>query len=163
MKRSKPISTRSAPNNQRPKRRRSTITVQTYKNHAFYPRVVRAVTAILADGKVVAPVDVIVRMGLLDLKRVEDWRRGRVPYLERMINCGLGRLSKLLRILRFHAHDLKLQPSWTAYMRWGKGPKLRLRFTKSGDQNLEEAYATHFVPAGQGAVPPAESEARKTS
>ena len=26
-------------------------------------------------------------------------------------------------------------------MRWGKGPKQRLRFSKSGDPKVEEAYA----------------------
>ena len=82
------------------------------------------------------------------------WRRGRVPYLERVINCNLTRLSRLLRILRFHAHDLNLKPSWTAYMRWGKGPKQRLRFTKTGEQKLEEAYATHFVWPGKGPFHP---------
>jgi hypothetical protein len=65
---------------------------------------------------------------------MEDWRFGRVPYLEMVIHGNLTRLSRLLRILRFHAHDLNLVPSVTAYMRWGKGPKQRLRFTKTGDK-----------------------------
>ena len=64
---------------------------------------------------------------------------------ERVINCNLARLARVLRILRFQAEELGLKPSFTAYMRWGKGPKARLRFTKTGDPNLEEAYATHFV------------------
>lgn len=60
------------------------------------------------------------------------------------------RLSRLLRILRYHAHDLRLAPSATVYRRWGKGPKQRLRFTKTGDPKLEEAYARHFVWLGKG-------------
>jgi hypothetical protein len=121
---------------------------------------VRAVDAILDVGKVVAPVEVLVRMHLLDAKRLEDWRRGRVPYLERVVDCNLTRLARLLRILRFHAHDLKLEPSWTAYMRWTKGPKRRLRFTKTGARNLEEMYATHLVWRGKGPFrPPATEEA----
>lgn len=71
-----------------------------------------------------------------------------MPYLERVVNGNLSRLSRLLRILRFHAHDLDLEPSWTAYMRAGRGPRLQLRFTKTGDAKLEEAYATHFVRHG---------------
>jgi hypothetical protein len=73
-----------------------------------------------------------------------------VPYLERVINCNLTRLSRLLRILRFHAHELNLTASGTAYMRWGKGPKQRLRFTKTGEPKLEEAYATHLIWPGKG-------------
>jgi hypothetical protein len=115
----------------------------------LYPRIVRAVEAILQRGKVVAPVDVIVGMGLLTRDQLEDWRCGRVPYLEKVIDGNRTRLSRLLRILRFNAHDLK--PSWTAYMRWGKGPKQRLRFTRTSDPRLEEAYATHFVWPRSGA------------
>jgi hypothetical protein len=102
-------------------------------------------------------------MGLLTREHLEDWRHGRVPYLEQVIHCNLTRLSRLLRILRFLAHDLNLKPSGTAYMRWGKGPKQRLRFTKTGDPKLEEAYATHFWP-GHGPVrPPAPKERAPSS
>lgn len=101
-------------------------------------------------------------MDLLKPAHLENWRRGRVPYLERVINCNLTRLSRLLRILRFHVHDLRLKPSYTAYMRWGKGPKQRLRFTKSGDPKLEKAYATHFTWPGKGPFhPPAPKKARQ--
>ena len=38
------------------------------------PGVERAVAAILENGKVVAPVEVLVRMGLLSRKHLDDWR-----------------------------------------------------------------------------------------
>ena len=89
------------------------------------------------------------------------------PYLGRFTDLGpwwfavavalldviaIGRA--LLRILRFHAHDLNLVPSVTAYRRLGKGPEQPLRFTKTGDRNLEEAYARHFVWPGDGPFHP---------
>ena len=125
-------------------------TVDTFHDDPMFPRVERAVAALLVKGKVVAPVDVLIGMGLLTTERLADWRFGRVGYLESVINCNLSRLSRLLRILRFHAHDLNLVPSATAYMRHGKGPKQRLRFSKTGDPGLEEAYATHFIWPGKG-------------
>lgn len=128
------------------------VSVDTFRDDPLYPRIARAVERVLARGKVVAPVDVLICMNVLAPERLEDWRRGRVPYLEKVINCNLTRLSRLLRILRFHAHDLKLVPSITAYERWGKGPKQRLRFTKTADPKLEEAYARHFVWPGKGPV-----------
>jgi hypothetical protein len=141
-------------------RRPGAVTVETYREDPLYPRIVRAVESILKNGKVVAPVEVLAGMGLLTREHLEDWRRGRVPYLEPVINCNLKRLSRLLRVLRFHAHDLNLKPSWTAYMRWGKGPKRRLRFTKTGEPKLEEVYATHLVWPGKGPFhPPASKEA----
>jgi hypothetical protein len=58
---------------------------------------------------------------------------------------NVTRLSRLLRILRFHAHDLKLTPSVSVDLRWGKVPKQRLRFIKVGGAKSEEGYASHFV------------------
>ena len=137
------------------------MTVETYREDPLYPRIARAVESILKVGRVVAPVEVLAGMGLLTREHLEDWRRGRVPYLERAINCSLRRLSRLLRILRFHAHDLNLKPSWTAYMRRGKEPKQRLRFTKTADPKLEEVYATHLVwPGNWPFHPPASKEMR---
>ena len=132
--------------------------VAAYRKDPLYPKIARTVDGLLQRGTVVTPADVLIGMGLLTREHLEDWRRGRVPYLERVINCNLTRLSRLLRILRFHAHDLNLKPSWTAYMRSGKGPKQRLRFTKTGDPKLEEAYATHFVWPGKGPFHPPASK-----
>ena len=39
--------------------------------------------------------------------------------------------------------------SLTVYKRHGKGPRQHLRFSKTGDPNLEAAYATHLVRLGQ--------------
>lgn len=112
--------------------------------------------------KVVAPVDVLIGMDLLTPGQLEDWRRGRVPYLEQVIAGNLVRLSRLLRILRFHAHDLNLRPSAGVYMRQGKGARQSLRFSKSGDAKLEQAYATHFVWLGDGPFhPPRPGESRE--
>jgi hypothetical protein len=124
-------------------------TLATFRSDPLFPRIEREVGTILEKGKVVTPIDVLVGMQLLKLDDLEKWRCGRVPYLEQVITCNLTRLSRLLRILRFHVHDLKLVPSATVYLRYGRGPKQRLRFTKTGDGKLEKAYATHFVWPGK--------------
>lgn len=124
------------------------VSANNFRNDPMFPRIERMVAELLANGNVVAPVDVLVGMGLLHPEHLNNWQRGCVPYLERVINCNLTRLSRLLRILRFHAHDLNLKPSVTVYKRHGKGPKQRLRFS-TGDAGLEAAYATHFVWPGK--------------
>lgn len=131
-----------------------TVTIASFQDDPLYPRVARAVAAILATSRVVAPVDVLVHMGLLAPDKLAGWRRGEVPYLERVIDCNLTRLSRLLRMLRFHAHDLNLTPSITVYVRKARGPTQRLRFSKSGAPELEEAYARHFVWPSQGPFHP---------
>ena len=125
------------------------VSVDDFRNDPMFRRIECVVADLLTKGNVVAPVDVLVGMGLLRPEHLNNWRRGRVPYLERVINCNLSRLSRLLRILRFHAHDLNLRPSATIYKRYGKGPKQQLRFSKTGDAGLEGAYATHFVWPGK--------------
>jgi len=121
------------------------VTSQNYKKDKYYPRVVRAVTAILKSGDAVAPVDVFVGMGLLDPKNVEAWRMGRIPYLEKVIHCNLEKASRILRILKLHAESSKMKPSQTDYRKWGKGRKIKLRFSKYGIPALEEAYSRHFL------------------
>ncbi|HKH46486.1 MAG TPA: hypothetical protein VKM72_17630 [Thermoanaerobaculia bacterium] len=124
------------------------VTVENYRDDKYYPKIVRAVEAILAHGDVVAPIDVFVHMELLSKADVEAWRFGRVPYLEKVIRCSLGKTSRILRILRMHVHDLNMSPSHTAYVKWGKGQRSPLRFSKTGDPNLEEAYSRHFLRPG---------------
>ncbi len=136
------------------RQRKRTVSVATYRSDPLYPRIQRAVATVLQRGSVVTPIDILVEMGLLTPPRIEDWRRGRVPYLERVVDCNLTRLSRILRILRLHAHDLNLVPSVTVYTRWGKGPRRRLRFTKAGEPGPEEAYARHFVWPGKGPFHP---------
>ena len=136
--------------------------VGNFGSDPLLPRIERAVASLLAEGNVVAPVDVLVAMQIMAPDELADWRRGRVPSLEQVIHCNLSRLSRLLRVLRFHAYELNLEPSQTVYVRHGKGPKQVLRFSKTGDANLEAAYARHFVWPGKrpfGAPAPGESAA----
>lgn len=120
-------------------------TRSTYKKDKYYPKVVAAVDQLLEDRSVIAPVEVFMQMDYLTKEDYEDWRFGRIPYLERAIRCNLSKTNRILRILRLHAEDRGLRPSWTAYMKWGKGQKTRLRFSKSGNPTIEELYATHYV------------------
>ncbi len=109
--------------------------------------------AILASSKVVAPVDVLIGMKALRSKDLDARRLGRVPFLEQVIAGNLARLRRFLRILGFYCHDLNLKTSSTAYVKWGKGPRSPLRFTKTGEARLEHVYARHFVWPGKGPFP----------
>lgn len=121
------------------------LSAENYRGDKYYPKVVRAVSAILVSGQVVTPVDVFVYLEQLSKEDLESWRLGRVPYLEKVIRCNLSKASRILRLLRLHAHDLNLRPSQTAYVKWGKGARTPLRFSKTGDPNIEEAYSRHFL------------------
>jgi len=121
------------------------ITNANYRSDKYYPRVVRAVAVILDRQGFVAPIDLFVEMSLLDKQSVAGWRKGQIPYLEKVIHCNLAVASRILRILARHAHDLNLRPSLTGYKRHTRGPKFQLIFSKYREPRLEEAYARHFV------------------
>ena len=121
------------------------ITLDNYRTDKYYPKITGAVSRILGKKDVVALIDLFTEMGLLDLENVRRWKRGEVNYLERVIQCNLAQASRILRILRFHAHDLNLGPSMTIY----KNGKQFLRFSKTGERPLEEAYSRHFVVIGK--------------
>ena len=109
-------------------------------------RVRRAFAAILNRQGYVSVVDVLVEMQSLTPAHLEDWRFGRVPYLERVVQGNLSKLSAIVREIRRVAEEQGLKPSETVYRKWGKGPKRPLRFSKHGEAHVERAYATHWVP-----------------
>jgi hypothetical protein len=112
-------------------------------------RVLAAASAALGRNRYVAPIDVLTGLGWLRAEHAEAWRRGRVPYLERVTMASLGKLSRALRILRRWAQRNGLQPRETAYVAWTRD-RHQLRFTKTGDKNLERAYRTHWVSPDLG-------------
>ena len=120
-------------------------TVSNYRKDKYYPRVVRAVATILSHSDVIAPVDVMIEMGNLSKKNHEDWRRGRVNYLERVFEGNLSKANRILKIIGFHAHDLNMVAKKSSYHQFGKGKNRLLRFSKSGEPKIEESYSRHFL------------------
>lgn len=109
-------------------------------------KVYSVVNTILKERIYISPVDVLMGLGILSVKDYENWRFGRVPYLEKVCKTSLSNLTFIMKELRTYARQNHLKPSWTAYNQWGvKGRKIPLCFSKSGDSSIEEAYATHFI------------------
>jgi hypothetical protein len=128
------------------------ITLENYRTDKYYLKIVRAVESALSSENFVTPIKVFMSMELLEQEDVDKWRKGQVACLEKVIKCNLAKASRILRILRFHAHDLNLKPSVTVYQRKTRGGKIPLRFSKSGERNLEEAYSRHFVKVGKASA-----------
>ena len=118
------------------------VSVGAYKKDALYPKVVRAVARILKASDEISPVAVLLQMGNLEPIAHDAWRRGQVPYLERVFQGSISKANRILRIIGFYAHDLNMVPSQHTYRK--KGKNIALRFSKDGDPNLEKVYARHF-------------------
>ena len=93
----------------------------------------------------VCTVDILIKLNYLSKKDYENWRFGKVDYLEKVCNVNLSKLTLINKTIRKIATDLKLDKSWTGYNQYGKGVKHRLKFSKSGNINIEEEYATHYI------------------
>ena len=107
-------------------------------------RVRSAAEAALRERKFVTAIDVLTGIGWLLPEQVEAWRRGQVPYLERVVHANLHKISTAMHLLRAWASAKGLRPSETAYMSHTRHRHV-LRFSRSGDESIERAYRTHFV------------------
>ena len=75
-----------------------------------------------------------------------EWRAGKIDYLERACMMNLNKLAFIMKQIRLYARDHQLKPSWTSYHQSGKkGNNRPLCFSKSGNEQIERAYATHYV------------------
>jgi len=108
--------------------------------------------ALMKEKGMITAVDVFMSLGVLSKTDYERWRRGEIPYLERVCKINLRKLSEINREMRVFAEKNKLKPSWAYYKQWSNGKfknkpvkSIKLRFSKSGDENIERQYATHYI------------------
>jgi len=95
-------------------------------------RVIRAAEAALSRQQDVSAIDVFCGMGLLLPMHVDSWRKGRVDYLERVIQGNLHKISSSIEIFRRWAREKGLNPSETGYGRRARSGNIPLQFSKSG-------------------------------
>lgn len=114
-------------------------------NQELKNKVRSAADHILSKDNYISPIGLLLQLGILKKEDYEEWRKGNVPYLEKVCHVNLNKLSTIMAELRYIARDRNLKPSETAYKKWGKGVKRDLQFSKSGNPNIERAYQTHYV------------------
>ena len=115
-----------------------------------------------------APVDVLMEVVVLQKQKYEDWRFGRVDYLERVCTVNLHKLSFIMSQIRAYARKQGLKPSFCYYKQWGvkkkngqgHKPVVPLRFSKSGNAEIEKNYATHYVDSRRIAEIKGQSESK---
>jgi hypothetical protein len=104
---------------------------------------VSAAEVALAERKFVAPIDVLVDIGWLQLGPVDRWRQGRVESLEHIAQTDSSKLSAAMEALRLWAERQELKPSETDYVARTRDRRA-LKFTRSGDPVIERAYRTQW-------------------
>jgi hypothetical protein len=107
-------------------------------------RVADAAEATLARNKSVSPVEVLAGIGWLPWSLVDEWRQGRVDYLERVLPVRPDKLATALELVRRWAEREGLVPSEVAYLAATRDRR-PLRFTAEGEQAVERAWRTHWI------------------
>jgi hypothetical protein len=115
-------------------------------NNTDLEKNIKRIISELSDEKgYICSIDVLLGLNYLAKTDYEKWRNGQVEYLEKICQTNLGKLTTINKIIRQVAANMNLEPSLTVYNKYGKGPKQKLRFSKSGDFNIEKTYSTHFL------------------
>jgi hypothetical protein len=130
-------------------------------NKELHDKVHSAMYALIKEKGIASPVEVLMAIGVLSKEDYEAWRFGRITYLERVCKVNLKKLSPINHEIRVFARKSNLKPSWTDYRQWGKGKNNRLRFSKSGDEQIERLYATHYVSQRKTNPEPVKSESQE--
>ena len=115
-------------------------------NNTDLEKTIKQIISELSDKKgYVCSIDVLIGLKYLSKIDYEKWRNGQVEYLEKICQTNLGKLTTINKIIRQVVAKMNLEPSLSVYNKYGKGSKQKLRFSKSGDFNIEKAYSTHFL------------------
>ena len=69
-------------------------------NQELTKKVYAAVANLISQRGYTAPVDVLMEIGILTKQKYEEWRNGRVDYLERVCTSNLSKLSLAMHEIR---------------------------------------------------------------
>jgi hypothetical protein len=118
--------------------------VTTSTTDRLEERVARTAHAALDERGFVTAIDVLVGLGWLAPRRVDEWRQGRIVHLEAAVEAGPGKVSTAMRLFHGWARRSGLKASDTAYVARTHGRET-LRFSKDANSEIERAYRTHWV------------------
>lgn len=108
-------------------------------------RVIQAAEKTFHHQLYVSFLDVLMGMGLLQLVHIQDWKKGKIPHLEGVIQGNLSKISFAMKCFCKWALEKGLKPSKTVYLAKTRGPKRNLQFSKNGHLTIEAAYQTHYI------------------
>jgi hypothetical protein len=111
------------------------------KKQLLSQKVATVAGSVVSKQGYVSAIDLFLGLGWLSQANLSAWKKRQVPYLERIITTNLKKISRTMKEFRLWANHSKLKKSIAVY----KHKSQKLRFSKSGNPNIELAYSTHFV------------------
>ncbi len=89
----------------------------------------------------VSPVSLLIALKYLDAMKVEEWKEGKIPNLERGITLGREKVLRLLSVMSQHAKKMGYKRKVESYV--GKDGKA-LNFSVTANPVIEEHYSTLY-------------------
>lgn len=90
-------------------------------------------------------VDILLDLGYLTKQNYDNWRFGKIPYLEKACTVNLNKLNIIVKTAHSYATKHNYKKSITFYKKYKSKKKIKLRFSASNNEYIEQAYSTHFV------------------
>ncbi|MGC4117718.1 MAG: DUF2293 domain-containing protein [Myxococcales bacterium] len=106
-------------------------------------RVREAAQRALRDRKFVTALDVVMGLGWVRIRQVEEWQQGRIDCLESALPPSPDKVLAALGALRRWAEGQALTAKETPYVARSHDRR-PLRFTRAGLPELERAWSTHW-------------------
>lgn len=101
-------------------------------NNLELEKKIRSIISEVTETKgYISSIDVIIKLGYLSLPNYENWRNGKIQYLEKVCTINLSKLTTINKIMHSISKKMNLEQSLTVYNKFGKGKKQKLRFCKS--------------------------------
>jgi hypothetical protein len=107
----------------------------------FSQRIITVAGNVVSKKGYVSVIDLFLSIGWLTPDKLADWKMGKTSYLEQIITANLSKISKAMKEFQSWAAHSKLKARNTVY----KHKSSKLRFSKTGELNIETAYSTHYV------------------
>ncbi len=107
-------------------------------------RVRRVARQALAERQHVTPVDVLLGLRWLEPSHLDEWRQGRAPYLEQVMQVSPVKVVEAMAELRHWAQESALTPCETTPLARTRDHR-QLRFSAGDDPSVEQAYRTLWV------------------
>jgi hypothetical protein len=114
-------------------------------NFELEKKIKRFISELSNQKGFICSIDVLLGLEYLSKADYDRWRNGQVEYLEKICKTNLNKLTMINQVIRQECGKMNWTPSLTVYNKFGKGPKRKLRFSKFGNLNIENAYSTHFL------------------
>lgn len=106
-------------------------------------RVLKALDFLIEQKKYVSLIDVFLEMGFLNISQINLWKRGKIAYLEQVINCDKETIVKVIKVFNDWAIAKQLIAKEIVYFANTKHAT-QLKISNDPTSDLERIYRTHY-------------------